>query len=130
MSLPIVTLKLLLDNEVQPINSKSFDKKFSTFPTWLWEAISVYEAKQFVDPKTLPYLNEHYPNISELNNRTKGGKIYSCGYTIIEYILSKYGQNNLINLIKNYGDLKRTLNVTDDLFCKDWYEFVQEKYLR
>ncbi|HEV8505214.1 MAG TPA: hypothetical protein VGQ53_07445 [Chitinophagaceae bacterium] len=125
-----VTLKLLLDNESQPINSKSFDKKFSSFPTWLWEAISVYEAKQFVDPKTLPYLNGHYPAISELNNRAKGGKIYSCGYTIIEYILSKYGKDNLINLVKNYGNLKSTFNIPDDQFCKDWYAFVKEKYLK
>lgn len=125
-----VTLKLLLDNDAQPINLKDFDKKFSTFPTWLWEAISVYEAKQFVDPKILPYLNEHYPNISELNNRTNGGKIYSCGYTIIEYILFKYGQDNLIKLVKNYGDLERSFNITNDEFCKDWYEFVKEKYLK
>lgn len=46
-----VTLKLLLDQESQPLNQKDFDKKFSTFPTWLWEGISVYEAQQFVDPK-------------------------------------------------------------------------------
>ena len=126
-----ITLKLLLDGETQPVDSKSFDKKFSTFPTWLWEAISVYEANQLVDPKTLPYLNNgQYPNISELNNRLKGGKIYSCGYTIIEYILSKYGQDNFIKLIKNYGDLKKSFNVTDDQFCKEWYEFVKEKYLK
>jgi hypothetical protein len=127
-----VTLKLLLDNEAQqPINSKEFDKKFSNFPIWLWEAVSVYEAKQFVDPKTLPFLNNgQYPNIVELNNRSKGGKIYSCGYTMIEYILSKYGQENFIKLIKNYGDLKNTMNVTDDQFCKEWYEFVKEKYLK
>jgi hypothetical protein len=126
-----VTLKLLLDNETQPVDSKSFDKKFSTFPTWLWEAVSVYQAKQFVDPKTLPYLNNgQYPSISELNSRLKGGKIYSCGYTIIEYILAKYGQENLIKLIKNYGNLKNTFNVTDDQFCKDWYEFVKGKYLK
>src|SRR5215831_1651770 len=63
-----VTLKLLLDNETHPVDSKSFDKKFSTFPAWLWEAISVYEARQFVDPKSLPYLNNgQYPSISELN---------------------------------------------------------------
>lgn len=125
-----VTLKLLLDNETQPVNSKSFDKKFSTFPIWLWEAMSVYEAKQFVDPKALPYLNDgQYPGIPELNNRLKGGKIYSCGYTIIEYILSKYGQDNLINLVKNYGELKKSFNVTDEQFCKDWYTFVKEKYL-
>ncbi len=126
-----VTLKLLLDNETQPVDSKSFDKKFSTFPTWLWEAISVYEAKQFVDPKTLSYLNNgQYPSISELNNRLKGGKIYSCGYTIIEYILAKYGQDNFIKLIKNYGDLHSTFNVTDDQFCEDWYQFVKGKYLK
>ena len=126
-----VTLKLLLDNEPQPVNSKSFDKKFSTFPIWLWEAISVFEAKQFVDPKTLPYLNTgQFPGISQLNNRLKGGKIYNCGYTIIEYILAKYGQDNFIKLIKNYGDLHSTFNVTDDQFYKDWYEFVKEKYLK
>lgn len=126
-----VTLKLLLDNEAKPIDVKNFDKKFSTFPTWLWEAISVYEAKQFVDPKMLPYLNNgQYPNISELNNRLKGGKVYSCGYTIIEYMLYKYGHDNLITLIKNYGDLKQTFNVTNDEFCKGWYEFVKDKYLK
>ncbi|MDB5223459.1 MAG: hypothetical protein JWN83_2126 [Chitinophagaceae bacterium] len=126
-----VTLKLLIDNEKQPLNFKEFDKKFSTFPTWLWEAISVYEAHQFVDPKTLPYLNNNqYPGISELNSRLNGGKIYSCGYTIIEFILSRYGQDNFVNLIKHYGDLKAVFNVTDDQFCKDWYAFVKEKYLK
>lgn len=126
-----VTLKLLLDNEVQPVNSTNFDRKFSTFPVWLWEAISVYEAKQFVEPKSLQYLNNgQYPDIAELNNRLKGGKIYSCGYTIIEYILAKYGKDNFINLIKNYGNLESTFNISDDQFCKDWYEYVKEKYLK
>jgi len=126
-----VTLKLLLDHDPQPFNSKKFDKKFSTFPTWLWEGISVYEAQQFVDPKTLPYLNNgQYPTITELNNRIKGGKIYSCGYTIIEYILFKYGQENLIKLIENYGDIKTILNVTEEQFSNEWYEFVKTKYLK
>lgn len=126
-----VTLKLLLDHEPQPLNAKSFDEKFSTFPTWLWEAISVYEAQQFVDPKTLPYLNNgQYPGIAELNNRMKGGKIYSCGYTIIEYILYKYGHENFINLILYYGDLKTTFNLSEEQFCNDWYGFVKTKYLK
>ena len=126
-----ITLKLLLDMESKSISSKNFDQNFSTFPTWLWEAISVYEAKQFVDPKTLPYFNNgQYPNIPELNNRMKGGKIYSCGYTLIEFILFKYGQDKLINLIKYYGDLKNAFDVTENRFCKDWYQFVKEKYLK
>lgn len=125
-----VVLKLLIDQEPQPL-PKSFDQKFATFPTWLWEGISVYEAGQFVDPQTLPYLsNTQYPNLSELNNRLKGGKIYTCGYTIVEYILSKYGRPKLIDLIKNYGDLKIVLGINEDQFCKDWHEFVKEKYLK
>ncbi|MEO6405402.1 MAG: hypothetical protein ABIY51_04440 [Ferruginibacter sp.] len=126
-----VTLKLLLDNEPQPVNSKTFDAKFSTFQRWLWEGISVYEARQFVDPKTLPYLsNGQYPSIAELNNRLKGGKIYTCGYIIIEYILSRYGQDKLISLIKNYGNLQTTLKITDDQFCKEWQKYIAEKYLK
>jgi hypothetical protein len=125
-----VTLKLLLDLEPQPLNPKNFDRKFSTFPTSLWEAISVYEAQQFVEPKTLSYFAKgQYPDITELNNRLKGGKIYTCGYTIIEFILSRYGQSGLIKLIENYGDLKTTFNVTDEMFCKGWYEFIKTKYL-
>jgi hypothetical protein len=126
-----VTLKLLIALEPQPLNSKDFDKKFSTFPTWLWEGISVYEAQQFVDPKTLPYLNSgQYPAITELNNRLKGGKIYSCGFTIIEYILVRYGRDGFIKLIENYGNLKMTFNVTEEQFCNGWYEFVKTKYLK
>jgi len=126
-----VTLKLLLDQETKPLDQKNFDTKFSSFPTWLWEGISVYEAQQFVDPKTLPYFNnEQYPSIPELNDRLKGGKIYSCGFTIIEYIISKYGQDNYIQLIKNYGDLKRTFNISEEQFCKEWHEFVKTKYLK
>lgn len=124
-----VTLKLLIDNENQAPDPKIFDRKFATFPTWLWEAISVYEANQFIDPKTLSFLNDgSYPGISELNNRSKGGKIYKTGYTIIEYILDRYGRDKLIELIKNYGDLYKTLGVTDDQFCKGWYVFVKQRY--
>lgn len=125
-----LTLKKLLESEQQPINTKKFDQKFSSFPVWLWEAISVYEAKQFVDPRTLPFLkNGQYPSISELNNRVKGGKVYSCGYTLVEFILAKYGHDRFLNLIKNYGDLKYTLGISDEQFCADWYAFVKGKYL-
>ena len=126
-----VTLKLLIENEPQPLDSKAFDNKFATFPTWLWEAMSVYEAVQLIDPKTLPFLsNGSYPTISELNNRSKGGKIYKVGYTLIEYILHQFGQEKLIALIKNYGSIPPVLGVTNEQFCKGWYDFVKQKYLK
>ena len=125
-----VVLKLLINLESEPIDSELFDQKISTFPVWLWEAISVYEAQQFYDPKTLEYLNNgKYPQISELNTRSKGQKIYTCGYTIIEYILKTYGRAKLIELIESYGDLKSVLNVTDAEFSHSWHKFVNEEYL-
>ena len=124
-----VTLKLLVDNEPQPLDAKVFDRKFAGFPTWLWEAISVYEAGQFVEPKTLAFLKVgSYPTIAELNQLSKGGKVYKVGYTIVEYILSKHGQDKLIELVKNYGNLAKTFGITDEQFCKEWHAFVREKY--
>ncbi len=124
-----VMLKLLLDQEPQPLNAPRFDKKFASFPTWLYEAIAVYEAQQFVDPKTLPFLTgNRYPDLNELNDRSRGQKIYKVGYTIIEYILAKYGKDKFIQLIKAYGDLK-VLATSMDAFSKDWYAYVKGKYL-
>jgi len=124
-----VVLKLLIEREPKPFNAERFDKKFLNFPVWLWEGLSVYEAEQFYEPNTLAYFEEgKYPQIEELNNRVKGQKIYTCGYTIIEYILKEYGKNKLIELIESYGDLKIVLNVTDEQFSSNWYNFIKKKY--
>lgn len=124
-----VTLKLLINQESKPLDSKKFDQKFATLPTWLWEGISIYEANQFVDPRTLPFMaNAHYPELAELNNRSKGQKIYQVGYILIEYILQKYGRDKLIALIKSYGNIPLILNVSEKDFMKDWDNFVIKKY--
>jgi hypothetical protein len=124
-----VVLKLLIDREPKPLNAERFDEKFSTFPIWLWEGVSVYEAEQFYEPKTLAYFsNGRYPQISELNNRSDGQKIYTCGYTIIEYILKEFGKDKLIELIESYGDLKKVLDLTEEQFSSNWYHFIKNKY--
>jgi len=126
-----VVLKLLIDREPSPLNTTAFDEKFSKFPVWLWESISVYEAGQFYQPKTMPFFaNGSSPDLKELNSRSKGGKIYSVGYTIIAFILSQYGQDKLIELITNYGNLLKVLDITDEAFSKAWYNFVKETYLK
>jgi hypothetical protein len=126
-----VVLNLLIDRESQPLNAKTFDKKISSFPAWLWEGVSVYEAHQFIDPKNIDDLRKgKYPSIRELNTRYKGQKSYTHGYTLIEFILNKYKSEKLIELIENYGDLKKTLGITEEQFSKEWYVFVREKYLK
>jgi hypothetical protein len=125
-----VTLKLLIDHEHKPLDSKKFDEKFSKFPTWLWEGISVYEAHQFVDPQTLPFFqNDHFPALKELNDRSMGQKIYKVGYVLIEYILEKYGYEKFLELITNYGNIPAVLKINENEFMTNWYEFVKTRYL-
>ena len=108
-----------------------FDQKISSFPTWLWEGVCVYEAKELVDPKNIEDLKTgKYPSIQELNTRYKGQKSYIYGCTLIEFILNRYSRAKLIELIENYGDLKKTLGITEEQFSKEWYVFVREKYLK
>lgn len=126
-----VVLKLLIDREKQPLDAKIFDEKFSKYPIWLWEAISVYEAGQFIEPKSLPYINNvSYPNLAELNNRSQGGKIYNVGYTIIEFVKYKYGNDKFIELVCAYGDLQKVLNVSEEEFCNNWHSYLKDKYLK
>ncbi|GAB4094068.1 hypothetical protein GCM10028786_29950 [Flaviaesturariibacter terrae] len=124
-----VVLKLLIDNEPRPLDAARFDKKFAAFPTWLWEAVAVYEAGQFVDPRSLPWLaGGHYPGIAELDSRAQGGKIYSCGFTLVAYIRARYGQEGLLRLLRNWGDIGKTFGVTPAQFSAGWYAFLQARY--
>lgn len=126
-----VVLKMLIDRAPQPFDEKAFDQKFKTFPVWLWESLAVYEAGQFLDPRTLRYLAKgQYPRLAELSERARGGKAYAVGYTIIEYILEQHGKEKLLSLIANYGDVPATLALSDEEFAAAWYRFVQEKYLK
>lgn len=124
-----IILKMLLDLEPTPLDKDGFDKRFAQFPVWLWEGISVYEANQFVEPSHLAYLgNGKYPEIKELNDRTKGQKIYSCGYTLIDYFLKEYGKAELLTLIRSYGDLASVIDVNEEQFSKDWYDYLVNNY--
>lgn len=124
-----VVLKLLIDKASKPLNIEKFDQKFSELPVWIWEAVSTYEADQFYDPNSLEYFkNDRYPQISELNNRSDGQKIYTCGYTLIEYILEEYGKNKLIELIASYGNIEDVLSVTEKEFSDNWHQYLKNKY--
>lgn len=124
-----VTLKLLIDQEPQPLDSAKFDKKFATLPVWLWEAVAIYEANQAHNPLSFQYMrNGQYPSLQELNQRSKGAKIYDVGYTLVEFIENKWGHDKLIKLILEYGNVQKVLDVSEDEFSKQWNEFVRAKY--
>ena len=63
-------------------------------PRWLWESVAIYEAGQFRDPHTIPYLVSHDPpGLTQLNS-FDNTMIYEVGYLISEYI-SELGKNTL-----------------------------------
>jgi len=124
-----VTLRLLIDHEPQPLDTVKFERRFASLPVWLWEAVACYEANQAYNPISFPYMRDgKYPSLSELNQRSKGAKIYDVGYSLVDFIESKWGHDRFIKLILTYGDVQKVLGVTDKEFSKLWSDFVHAKY--
>jgi hypothetical protein len=104
---------------------------FDNNPRWLWEAIAIFEAHDFRDPRTIPYLTyDVFPSLAELNGDFNKGnqKIYEVGYTLAEFIVTEWGYEKLHALIVSHGDLQQALSVTPAEFEFGWREFVRKKY--
>lgn len=104
---------------------KMFEEKFiKEYPQWFWEAICDYEAG-IVNNISVKYGMRKNLTLKELNN---SNQIYNVGYTIIEYIVEKWGKDKLPILITSYVDIKTVLGVSESDFEKGWVDFVSEKY--
>jgi hypothetical protein len=100
-------------------------------PRWLWEAVALYENNEFFDPVTLPYMvSGNYPTLDELNSDFNTGdrQIYSVGYILLEYIISSWEMEKVIELIYTNGNIPYTLGITVTEFESGWYQFIREKY--
>ncbi|WP_346316304.1 hypothetical protein [Chitinophaga sp. YIM B06452] len=97
-------------------------------PRWLWEAVAIYEANFPWDPRMLPYLvDQAPPSLKELNEFSSP-RIYEVGYFIAQFIAETHGTIALRSLIRNNGNLKDTLKLTDDEFTRQWFAFVKKKH--
>ncbi|CAM3563995.1 hypothetical protein [Flavobacterium chungbukense] len=127
-----VQLNILIDKAKDTIITqdrrtfeKEFDKKFAAeYPRWLWESISIFEAKE-VNTLSVKYAKSKNLTLEDLN---KSNQIYNIGYTIIEYLTQKWGKDILPKLIASFGNIQKTLNVTSEEFEKGWIAFLNEKY--
>jgi len=114
-----------LANENKEKFAKFFEEKFANeYPQWFWEAISDYEAG-IVNKISVKYGMRKNLTLKYLSN---SNQIYNVGYTIIEYIVEKWGMEKLPGLITSYVDIKNVLNVSESDFEKGWVDFVNEKY--
>ena len=98
-------------------------------PRWLWESVAIYEAGQFRDPKSLAYMTALTPpslaSLSSFDNT----RVYEVGFTIGEFIVTRWGKPALVTLIGNNGDIQATLGISQAQFEADWFTFVRQKYL-
>ena len=104
----------------------------SNNPRWLWEAVAVYEAQQFVNPATLPYMVLGvYPTLEELNDPySPSNPVYQVGYVLMEFTIETWGSQSMIQLILSCGDIQETLGVSVSTFEANWYSYVEDTYLQ
>ncbi len=112
-------------NEDNSSFDKVFEEKFANeYPQWFWEALCDYEAGM-VNSISVKYGMSKNPTLNHLN---ESGQIYNVGYTIIDYVVAKWGKDKIPLLISSYVDIETILGVTEFDFEKGWIEFVNEKY--
>lgn len=118
-------------HEFAHVVSLTLNSNFGNNPRWLWEAVAMYAAEEFRDPKEISYLLEgDYPSLAELNTDFNSGRnIYDVGYMLIEYIVTAWDYDRLIALIKSNGAIEETLGIRESEFEKEWQKFVEKKYL-
>jgi len=106
------------------------DRTADNNPTWLWEAVAVYEARDFTHPRSIACLaNRQFPSLSQLNQRGGPCDIYRVGYTLAEYIVDGWGLPGLRDLIVAHGDIPGVLGLSAAEFEAGWQRFVEERYL-
>lgn len=104
------------------------NRRFANNPRWLWESIAIYEANQFVSPRTLPYMTSlQPPSFAQLSN-IADTRIYDVGYTIAEFIVSRWGADALPALVQRNGDTQSVLGTAIADVERDWLAFVRLRY--
>ena len=96
-------------------------------PRWLWEGIAMFESGWFMDPSGIDEIkNKTYPSLQSLGN----GMEYMLGYVIIEAIKDLYGFDKVVELIRNRGDVWKTLSLSQEKFEKKIFEHIHDKYVK
>jgi hypothetical protein len=102
---------------------------FGNNPRWLWESVAVYESGDFVDPRHVqPMVSGQPPSLARLNG-FDNGDVYLVGYTIGEFIVSRWGRDGLVALIRNHGETTQVTGLSQAAFLAEWYAFVRARYL-
>jgi len=107
-----------------------------TAPKWLNEGVAVYYGKEREESKirqlvmsklekgTLPAIRQ-FETSSQAFFEQDG---YSIAYSIIDFIVSRYGTGALVGFIQHPTDYDRIFGVDEDSFVNAWKEYIEETY--
>ncbi|MGB0937059.1 MAG: hypothetical protein ACPGTQ_06355 [Colwellia sp.] len=107
----------------------ALNPSFNNNPRWLWEATAIYESGRppIPDISSLKcFSKQSFPNLDNLESHPFN--IYKVGYFLTDFIISKWGQEGLVELVKSNGDIKTTFQKTVNEFEQMWLLFLQDKY--
>jgi hypothetical protein len=97
-------------------------------PRWLWEAVAIYEAGESVDLRGLDYMRALTPPSFEMLNSFDNTRIYEVGYSIAEFVVTRWGSQALADLVTRSGDTVAVLNISLPDFERDWFAFARQRY--
>jgi hypothetical protein len=99
-------------------------------PVWLWEAVAVYEAGQFVPPASLSYLvARQFPTLAQLNERAGPYSIYDVGHVLTRFMVERWGWSGVRTLILAHGNVTQVFGLSTADFEREWRDFVVRYYL-
>jgi hypothetical protein len=132
------TLNLLINNDLSSGKVASLDEWTATYdspdgpgfyhiyPRWLWESVACYEARQLNIMTLFISIVNGFPSLSVINSH--GSKVYFMGYTVADFIVSRWGRGALNSLIIERGNLPDVLDISEAQFSIAYRRFVYKKY--
>ena len=89
-------------------------------PRWLWETVALFEAGQIRDRQQLPYCTSGAPlSFNELNSLSNT-IVYDVGGLLGEFIVSTWGRETLIAMIRANGNVMQVPGLTEQQFLARW----------
>nr|AGS52035.1 hypothetical protein [uncultured bacterium contig00008] len=101
-------------------------------PIYLGEGVATFLAGQgqYVGQNITPaLLNNNFPSMAALNSLTGDNGLYDYGYAFVQYVVSEYGYDGLINLYKN-PNIQTVFNINSNDFRENWIQYLKDYYLK
>jgi len=97
-------------------------------PRWLWESVAIYESGQSVDLRGVSYMAALQPPAFASLNTLDNTLVYDVGYSIAEFVVSRWSRRALADLVAANGDSSAALGVSIDDFERQWFAFARQRY--